>query len=373
MLTFFNLLKKIDIFGAEIKLNYKGSSTLQTHFGGIITIMAVGLCIYLIYVFGIDIVQKDKPLTRLSKFIKTSTVDLKTYPIIFRVAQPNGKPIPNIDSLLTFDTQQIIFTTDSVTKANVVTRLKNTTVELCNPDKHFGKFKDFILAEDSIVPHENIYCLNFNNYTEFYNDYGTPNSSFIDINVKVCDEKLHNKTCASEEEKALYLKEFYSYLYFPNHFIDPNSNLNPSTLYMDVYSQRLGKDLYRRNFFRISNTEIITDNGSFFVEEESKIVRQLQSTRMDLDYTVSDPSVKYAMTFESPKIADQYYRSYVKIQFLFANLGGIFNIILIVGKILCLYISEYSLYFQQAKEQLYFLESEGNEGFTSIKTLKFKS
>ena len=75
---------------------------------------------------------------------------------------------------------------------------------------------------------------------------------------------------------------------------------------------------------------------------------------MDIDFTVSDPTVKYAMTFESPRIADQYYRTYAKIQNLFANIGGIFSIIMMLGKLICLYISEYSLYFVQAKHQIFF-------------------
>jgi len=361
MLFFSNLLKRVDLFGSEIKFNYKGRSTLQTHFGGIVTAIAFGLCLYLTYIFGLDIVQKDKPVTRLSKHLQNSVVDLKTFPIIFRVAQPNGAPIPNQDSLLTLDFQTLTFNTDNVTKANIITKLKNVTISKCDPDKHFGKYKEFILSPSSIVPKENIYCVDFNDYTSFYNDYGTPNSTFMDLNVKVCNSVLHNKTCGSQADIDKYLNVFYTYMYFPNNFIDPNSYLNPSTLYMDVYSQRTGKDFYRRNYFRIANTEIVTDNGLFFVEEKKETVRQLMSTRMDLDYSDADPTTKYAMTFESPRIADQYYRSYAKIQNLFANLGGLFNIILIAGKLLCMYISEYSLYFQQAKQQIFFLDLDNNE------------
>jgi len=131
---------------------------------------------------------------------------------------------------------------------------------------------------------------------------------------------------------------------------------------MDIYSQRTGKDFFRRNFFRIHNTEIVTDNGLFFVEEEKQSVHQLISTRMDIDYADADPTTKYTISFESPRISDQYYRSYPKIQNLFANIGGIFNIILIAGKFLCMYISEYSLYFQQAKEQILFLDLDIDAG-----------
>jgi len=201
MLLFSNLLKKADLFGSEIKFNYKGKSTLQTHFGGVITTLAFGLCLYLTYIFGLEIVQKDKPVTRLSKHFQNSEIYLKSFPIIFRVAQPSGAPIPNQESLLTIDFQQLFFNTDNVTKAMVITKIKNVTVSKCDPDRHFGKYKDFILSSSSIVPKENIYCLDYNDYTSFYNDYSTTNSTFIDITVKVCDPVLHNKICGSEEDK----------------------------------------------------------------------------------------------------------------------------------------------------------------------------
>ncbi len=109
------------------------------------------------------------------------------------------------------------------------------------------------------------------------------------------------------------------------------------------------------------NTQIKTDNGVFFDQTETKVVNQFTGTRMDVDLSSADPSEKYAMTFESPKITDVYSRRYLKLQDLFGNLGGLLNIILILGKAACSYISKTSLYIKEAKEQAFFREDDSIE------------
>ncbi len=54
-------LKKMDLFGLPIALNFKGSSVFQTKLGGLLSIYSVLLILAFAVVKGTSMVQKSNP------------------------------------------------------------------------------------------------------------------------------------------------------------------------------------------------------------------------------------------------------------------------------------------------------------------------
>ena len=56
-----NLIKSIDIFGNDFKLNRKGKETFKTLLGGLFSLILIVITLVLSWYFGKDIYEKQDP------------------------------------------------------------------------------------------------------------------------------------------------------------------------------------------------------------------------------------------------------------------------------------------------------------------------
>ena len=328
-------------------MNYKQKTSLKTHLGGLLTILMSGVGLFLVYYFGKEIITKEKPMILFSKIRRNnSKVFLKDFPLFYVIAFPNGQLMNStfVKSLLTFQVTQYVF------DVNQTLFLQNITVVKCDAEKHFGKYKSIIDQYFSNETYENYLCPEFDNYTKFKNDYVTINSTLFRIQVLTCNNKTANRVCASEEVQKTYLSEFYVKTYFMNYFIDTSLAENQETLFLDSYTQQNGLILSKKIFFRFKSTEIKIDNGWIMEETTQRSLLQVDSIVPDTNLNEVNSDIKFVMLFESPRLGDSYSISYIKIQYILGNLGGILNVLMVIGKIACSYVSETSFHLQQTKD-----------------------
>jgi len=358
MFFLYNGIKAIDQFGAPIVLNYKQKTSLKTHLGGILTFLMSGVGLFLVYYFGKEIITKEKPMILYSKIRRNnSEVFLKDFPIFFAIGHPNGQTMKSslVDTLMMFQVTQYVF------NVNQTLFLQNVTVVRCDAEKHFGKYKSLIDIYSGGITYEDYYCPDFDNNTKFRNDYVTTNSSLFRIQVLTCNNKTANRVCAPVEDQKKYLNEFYVKNYFMNYYIDTSLAENQETLFLDSYTQQNGLLLSKKIFFRFKTTEIKVDNGWIMEESMTRSLLQLDSIVPDTNLNEVNSDIKYVMLFESPRLGDFYSISYIKIQNIIGNLGGILNVLMVIGKIACSYVSETSFYLQQTKDLVHLQNHDNND------------
>jgi len=358
MFFLYNAIKTIDQFGASIVLNYKQKRSLKTHFGGIMTLLLSGLGLFFVYYFGKDIFTKEKPIITFSKVRRdNSEVFLKDFPIFFIIGQPNGQTLNSslVNTLLTFHVWQYIF------DINQTILLQNVTVVSCDPEKHFGIYKSTIDQYLDSTTYENYYCPDFDNNTKFENDYVSTNSTLFRMHVSTCNNETSKTVCASEEVQKSYLSEFYVKTLYMNYFIDTSLSENQETLFLDSYTQQNGLFLSKKSFFKFKTTEVKIDKGWVLDETKTSSFTQLDFIVPDTNLNDVNSDIKYVMLFESPRIGDSYSISYIKIQNIIGNLGGILSVLSIIGQLLCKYISETSFYIQQTKDLVHLQTYDHNE------------
>jgi hypothetical protein len=351
MKFFGNLMKKIDLFGAPIQFNYKKKTTLQTHFGGLVTIILGLLTCGLVYYLGSDMILKNKPFSTVSKVRKPSSeaeVYFKDTPIFYALYNVDGSPLEDYESLLT-----IKVTAYFTNNQSAVERGTNLTLENCNPDRSFGSYKDLVFEFANVT---NLYCYNFTDSTKIKNERAALDSIGIQTDFSVCNNKTDNKVCASQEKIDEKLTVFYVRTLYPNYYINSDKNVNPQEVYLDSLTQQLGLNTYRTNNIIFKKSEISTDNGVILDEPET-----FQVTQFDLftsDTALGDKNdIKYSTTLTCRRIFDTYKRSYVKIQDVIGSLGGFLNALMVVGQILCSYIAESSFYIQQTIDLVNFTDN----------------
>jgi hypothetical protein len=284
--------------------------------------------------------------------------------------------------------------TDEKTK-NINLVSYSLTLEKCDPDIHFKKYKEIFLSQASGVPLDQLYCINHNhiNYDnstfkeefspEFMNTYATQPSKFITIFIEDCSAPFShkygyynsNKTCKNQNEIDEMLETFYVYVYHIDSYVDLSNYEEPNKYFINSYTQMLSNSIYKKNFITVKNTTIRTDIG--FLMSDYKTIDFPQLSQYRNDMATGEQNLIFELNLETSIFTDFYDRKYIKVQDIMASTGGLFKFLSLIGLVLNYYFSKKIFYFSLAR--LFGIESNQNEicvkneSFNSIVTENTKS
>lgn len=346
MVTYLNILfsklQSLDYIGPEIKIMFRNNSRIQTTYGGLLSILVVTLMIFSIYFFGVDLLNKQNPFTLTSQaYSNSSLITLEDYPVFVGFFDRFTIPF----SLEGFGKSQSMHWDFRSSPAGLVTTYHFLILEKCNPDVHFAKYKDFILSQVNPIPYQLFYCINpfkartsngtlVNKTIAFENDYGSPGSQVIKFEFAFCDPSKDSICDKAKQDK--YKQEFYVEIGFLSNLVDFANNTNPFSPVVINQLQQLSYGLSKRIFLRISSFFINTDNGIIF--EDISTQRSYIFSSLLLDINQSSNYFLDVM-LESPNIIINNSRSYLKVQAVIANVGGVFKIFVLVSSLIVKYTS----------------------------------
>lgn len=101
----------------------------------------------------------------------------------------------------------------------------------------------------------------------------------------------------------------------------------------------ISNTFFRRLWIYLGQTDVITDEGLVFESRKTINFFQIDSIEMSLSnfsqYDIDAGNGFMAITISNHKYKTFFYRSYLKIQDALSNIGGIIEVIYIIGMILC--------------------------------------
>jgi hypothetical protein len=345
--------KSCDIAGSEINLNYKGNSTIKTVLGGILSLILIIFTLFCISYFGADLIQREKPISRFYKeFHNQSIVNLTDFPLLMTFASNTGNPITNVERYLTIDNLYYVIDLDYVTKKQV-SQVYYLYSEPCN-ENHYSKYKDLI-EKDSNVPLTVSYCINphkinylngiinENDNVFAQNDFSNVPSNFVVTLVHTCKNSTrNNNSCAppSEIDKFISDGSFLSVFYIDN-YVNLNFFDAPHVSFVNNFVQAISKGMSKANHMKVKNTNIYTDSGVILEDIQEKHFHQVEDISIDI---LSPSDNLLLLYFETTRMSDNYYRKYVKLQDLIANIGGLIKFLFtLTSIILSVYTDKYKL------------------------------
>lgn len=341
-LIWFYLLKA-DFFSENISLNFNESKRLNSCTGISLTLLVIisGLCLALI--FGRDMYDRKNPTVSESNLIvRDSIVQVKDLFYMFNIKANNGSSYLNLDKYIKL--RGVSFEiVNSVTK-NIA--YYNIKYELCN-EKHFDvleeKYDMSLISKNDYIGTN--YCILLPDDIEIYNPYGNSNSISYSIEFIPCYEQIsstindNTDSCPSNVYEVL--SKFNIDVKFLDNFVESLDFSNPVKYFINSFSSQITRLILKTTFISLINVEFISDNAWLFETSESiffssYIGRETQFTG------INDGSVLYTLTFETPQTIRKYYRKYLKLQDLFAKVGGFINGLIILMRILTVDFFEYS-------------------------------
>lgn len=315
----------------EVGFEVESSRTFKTYFGAFITLIIVVISIIIALMIGNEIYERKTPsVSSSSNYLSNSNFTLKDYPLFFLVSDTNGKFVEDYTKYLHFDYFK-------VNRTNSVSDYSDTRKDQVALKCTFDHFRPFIgkIDNDTLNTYAEMptYCVNWDDEDLIKNEYAYANSSYINFNFGKCDVTDINQKCADDLEDMI--KEIYVRVYYMNSYLDSLDYNNPIKYYIDVVNQQISSSFLKRNFIRFVNDELESDNGWLLENKKKYNYISLNSIRLEINsLTPNFPLHMYWLTIVSPQIKNYSLRKYMKVQDLFADIGGIINALVIMSKLI---------------------------------------
>lgn len=332
-------IKYVDIFPENTGFTDKGKKNFRSWFGVSLSFLVISSSLILTLMFGKEVYERKKLLVSISEeFTSVSQVSLVEWPVFMVISDDFGNKI-DTDGYYTFQTFKINYTSNNLVDysnwAEDLFFVSRCTIESFNRVKHFvsdEKINAFVNEMPS-------YCVHANEEAVIQNPYKSTNSSFLNIHIRRCN--ITSNVCA--ENYDMVVSQAYVEFYFVNSYIDSLDYSNPVKYYYDSVNTQISPDYLKRNFLSISNDRYTSDNGWILEAAKETNILALHSIRKEVNSLAGGlENDNLWITLEAPSIRKLYSRNYLKVQDLFARIGGLVNAFMIIIQIVFCHFFRYN-------------------------------
>lgn len=324
------MLKNLDFLEYQPKVSVNGSFGYRTFIGTFISFLIGVLTILCAVGFGQDIVFREKPnsfITELSE--STPMFNAGKIQVALAPALLGGVTIPEVRSYL----QVKYGSVDSINTINGSNRYEFYDPPRCIDSPRFQN--DPILNSTKTLHQTDQYVCAPQQLADFQIEgiYGSNNRfKAIDIRILPCQNTTDYNGCKSDLDIKNMLKLFYVALIVQSNIVNPLNYTNPiaTTFYTSLI--RLTSYGTRQESVHLRLLDFISDAGFILSTKSEQSTFIYDHSLTDSNYD-PDPSFFLRILVSGHSVRSQYYREYLKIQKIAADVGGIIKFILIFAKL----------------------------------------
>jgi len=366
-----SLFENIDLITYKINFNYEKKAVYHTCFGIFISLCLYIFLIILIRYFSKDFINKTNPrvIYQETEFSENFTIpikfilDLYTYDFSFN----SEENLYNVTSTSTPGTRNI---KDIYNQTN---EFLNFTLNIEYDEKSenstsmYLNFIDYIdIKSERVIRNKREYFQNtiLKNMSEQkfnlviqnkYNNYYREGIKFDNFNISI-QPKMSIYFWMKGKNK---LQDVYDCFFMMNN-LDNIINVNNENFFK-IYSKR--NFIFVDSNLKISQSmnfnygvfKLIDDYGFIFSE-----INEVYTLKKNYDSYINNLSNELIFQMEFSPVMKQYQRIYKKLQNVFADLGGLFNSLILLGNILAAQINKKKCDYDLINKT-FFLENEDSD------------
>jgi len=335
----------IDLFGHSPTFIIDNKLQYKTFFGGFLSILAIIVAVITAIFFSQELFFKKSPSVNLNTETNLNPDILPYFDNFeFIIGVQNENNTVYIDESI-FYAKGFIFNT-TVNETGVFNNDYEIDLQPCNlalrNSPNYENFKKYNL--------KNFYCISKNqskiNLNNIYLKEFWGNNGFQMIQIKFyeCKNSTESQKCATEEKIKNALSFTELSIYVSDNFVRTNNYEEPFQRGAhEIFSVASIDFLVKiTQFYR--HTQVESDNGLMFTTSSKINGFKKDEVTKDINYDRKSSNF-ITFTLQLNNIIEKYYRKYYKLQDLAAQVGGVYNVIMII----CLYIMklyEENYYFE---------------------------
>jgi hypothetical protein len=356
-----NGLRSLDFFGVKPKLLINSSPKYKTLIGGSISILVTCLIIAGFIYFGQELIQKQNPTVISSSIFQENPDNYALSPENFNFFI--GIQDSNYNYYIDPTILKISITFNNY-RSNIVNGTLNwdqTSKELkaeqCDLNKNFPYFKD----EFSHQPLSSLYCVDPSTFQNIFigGNWGQEFFNYLQIRIQTCQNSTDsNVTCKTPEEIDNVLSGGYFVVNLIDSLFEPKNYTNPQKHFRRDTFTTMSNKFYKEVTYYLKNIDYNTDRGVLVEDLSTEKYLQLDYDKELYDFRSNLNGVILDCVFRMSNKKDIYFRKYIKIQDVLAQVGGLIKAIIIVVQILYSNFSQVAYYFHLLENLFVFNENE---------------
>lgn len=341
----FSSFKNIDIFGHRVDLYLEKKNTVKSHFGAIVTFFIIGICLYMfiLNIFAwsnlnnLQIIPSSISLSPTEIISQNKSLEYKfdyqNYNIYFALFSVGVDGTVLTSQRLERYFKQKIGYWD---RKSVYSELE---FEFCNKSKidSFLNLEQELINNDINKTNSALICVKDPFTMGLFPEKQYVYNPSLLYSVSKCKNTTQNNfSCATEQEIKNILSYVHIQISAPKTIFDFTQTSMPKKRTYDTQFQGIQYDVHQTLIASLYATYVNTDHGllSEYYQPDSldfnveKIVYQNSMRNPDDD-------VLFDFTIQMAYSQQIYYRKNIKIKDILSSLGGILNLLVLLGKIVC--------------------------------------
>ena len=335
----------IDLFGHSPTFIINNNLQYKTFFGGILSILAIIIAVITTIFFSQELFLKKSPSVNLNTESNLNPDILHYFDNFeFIIGVQNESYTVTIDESL-FYAKGFLFNT-TINETGIFNNVYEIDLQPCNlalrNSPNYDIFKKYNL--------ENFYCISKNQSEINLNDiylkefWGNNGFQMLQIKFYECKNTTESQKCATEERLHNVLTNTGLSIYITDNYVRTNNYKEPfQRAVHEIFSQvSINYIVSITQYYR--HTQVESDNGIMFTTSSKINEFKKDEFSKDINYNRTSPNF-ITYTLQLNNIIEKYQRKYYKIQDLAAQVGGVYNVIMVI----CLYIMklyEENYYFE---------------------------
>lgn len=320
--SFKNLFYSVDIFGIELQFRKKEGVNFTTIPGAILSILIYFSLIILSFIFGKEIYERKLPKVNSGFEIapgNSTDVLLSEFKFGFTLRNSLTTKLIKYGEYYSIDIRYW----DFFKNVSNINYTQEVTIKPCE----INNFNEELIKDVPFL--DEFLCFDFKDKF-LRNEKSGPNSFFVTLEVKLCDSNI--KKCPKDID--IVTTQMFSNTIFEDSFINPKNKDSILMTNLLKNPQNLNTETIKHTYYKIVKNKLIIDYG--WILEDEKSINHLNTYLSAESMVKSNKNIKtiQIIYFETATKISVTNIRYMKAQDLLANIGGLFNGLVIIGTII---------------------------------------
>lgn len=322
------MIKRLDFSSQSPQFFIQKDSRLKSTFGGLVSLIVIGVVLFFVWYLGYDIVYKQNPIVLMKEenlpISNQHQFNNHTAFIGLLVENEDVGKVDDLFKILSFSLTHYLYKKNTNLSSDEIWEIESKEIKLV-PCTGYWNFNN------SYTDEQLSQFLCGENFDYDLGGYWT--EDFLNLlvyEIHFCDST--QRVCLPLEDMKSFVKGKYLNLYFMDQIVDPTNFNNPIKLFSRNIYMLLDSLLYKEMELFFRTIQIESDVG-FFIEDKNYLTTY-QYDRFTVDSKSLDddenPLLASIWVYCSSKKIT-YIRSYIKVQDIAANVGGIVKFMMLTA------------------------------------------
>jgi hypothetical protein len=352
-------IKDLDYLSNKTHLFLNGSCRNKTIFGGVLSIILFLIGTAATFYMFYKIIKREDPTVYQNRiFQNTVNFTINTTENVIAIGIVDFTGVEIDDNSFSVSAQMMYYKAKSVSIDNYSfdKDVKPLKISKCGENYKLNSTEfNNLYASFNFY---NYYCLDPGQVLTIENSFGfSSDFSYLNLYITSCN---HSSDCKKKEISDKNLNAFYVALISTQYTADNQNFKEPLQPYIFRYVELSSSTIYKRSYLDLKTLNYISDNGLFSTDkvQYNKAAFDKVKTTTDFRFVeINKAKIYYqlSLSLNSEGMHDTYFRNYLKIPTILANVGGFLNILKLFSTFFTYYFSEVS--FVQTIFSNYFIFS----------------